>query len=155
MNSEWRILQNRTARVFPSLTRRSNISSVTSSISSFSNCDSNHSKISSSFSTSPTIVQFHISFNSQTVHSVLRFIFVGLPNCSTHLPTIVKIRDLFLEVHDRWHRVDPKVLRSFLVVDFHELYPVLVAIVVNLLELGQHLHRILVTVVVWNDLNNK
>ena len=65
MNSEWKILQNKTARIFPSLTRRSNISSVTSSISSFSNCDSNHSRISSSFSTSPTIVQFYISFNFQ------------------------------------------------------------------------------------------
>lgn len=53
--------------------------------------------------------------------------------CSIHLPTVVNIRNLLLEIDDRGYIVDSEFFRRLLVVDLHELNTMLVAIVVDLL----------------------
>lgn len=65
-----------------------------------------------------------------------------------HLPTIVNVWNLLLEINDRRQIVDSEFLRRLLVVDLYELDPVLVAIVVDLFHLVQDLHRVLVAVIV-------
>lgn len=53
--------------------------------------------------------------------------------------TLKYIRDLALEVHQRWDVVDAVLLGLLVVVDLNEVNPSAVTLVVNVLQLGNHL----------------